>query len=116
MTEHRVETVCCLRCGHSTRGQFPADVRAPAQYGPHVQVLVVYLSQFQLLPMERVCVVWEDLFGCTLSEGTLASWVQEAARTLYPNLLILKELLLRSYIDHVDETGGGSKGSCIGSM
>jgi transposase len=110
VTEHRVETVCCPRCGHPTRGQFPANVRAPAQYGPRVQALVVYLSQFQLLPMERVCEVWEDLFGCALSEGTLASWVQEAARTLSPSLLILKELLLRSHIDHVDETGGRIKG------
>lgn len=56
--------------------------------------------------MERVCEVWEDLFGCALSEGTLASWVQEAAYTLSPSLLILKELLMRSHIDHVDRNWG----------
>ena len=61
---------------------FPTGVNAPAQYGPRVQALAVYLSQFQLLPMERIGEIFTDLFECHLSEGSLANWIAQASRTL----------------------------------
>lgn len=75
-----------------------------------MQALAVYLSQFQLLPMERTQELCGDLFGAHLSEGTLANWLQDAAHTLGPSMLILKQLLLRSRVEHVDETGARIKG------
>ncbi len=110
VTEHQVEAIGCPRCQHVTVARFPAGVKAPAQYGPQVQALAVYLSQYQLLPMERIGEIFADLWGCQLSEGTLATWIREAARTLGPTMLILKHLLLASKLDHVDETGGRIKG------
>lgn len=110
VTEHRVEALTCPRCQHQNTGTFPSEVQAPAQYGPGVQALAVYFSQYQLLPMERIGEVFEDLLTCRLSEGTLASWIQEAARTLGPTMLLLKRLLLAQKLDHVDETGGRVKG------
>lgn len=108
--EHRVEAICCPVCQHVTTARFPIGVDAPAQYGPRMQALGVYLSQFQLLPMERIQELCVDLFGAHLSEGTLANWLQDAAYTLGPSMLILKQLLLRSRVDHVDETGARIKG------
>lgn len=55
---------------------------APAQYGPQVQSLAVYLSQFQLLPLERTCEALNDLCHCHLSEDTLVNWIAEAAKQL----------------------------------
>jgi hypothetical protein len=75
-----------------------------------VQALAVYLSQYQLLPMERIGEVFEDLFSCSFSEGTLFNWRQEAARTLAPTMHTLKNLLLAQKLDHVDETGARVKG------
>jgi transposase len=94
VTEHQVEVLTCPRCHHQNAGHFPREVQAPAQYGPGVQGLAVYLSQYQLLPMERIGEVFADLWNCALSEGTLASWIQEAARTLGPPMQVLKRLLL----------------------
>lgn len=51
VTEHRIEAVCCPTCGHLTVGRFPTGVQAPAQYGPRMRAVAVYLSQFQLLPI-----------------------------------------------------------------
>jgi transposase-like protein len=110
VTEHQVEAMCCPVCQHLTVATFPAGVDAPAQYGPQMQALAVYVSQYQLWPMERIGEVCADLFGCQLSEGTLATWIQEAARMLGPTMLPLKRLLLAQKVDHVDETGGRVKG------
>jgi transposase len=110
VTEHQVEELICPHCQHRTVGTFSHAVQAPAQYGPRVRALAVYLSQYQLLPMERIGEVFEDLLGSPLSEGTLANWLQEAARTLAPTMQILKQLLLAQKLDHVDETGGRIKG------
>ncbi len=110
VTEHQVEVLTCPRCQHQNVGSFPSEVQAPAQYGPGVQALAVYFSQYQLLPMERIGEVFEDLLSCRLSDGTLATWIQKAARTLGPTMLLIKRLLLTQKLDHVDETGGRVKG------
>jgi transposase len=110
VTEHQVEVLTCPHCQHQTVGRFPSSVQAPAQYGPRVQALAVYFSQYQLLPMERIGEVFEDLLACHFSEGTLANWIQEASRTLEPTMQRLKQLLLAHKLDHVDETGARVKG------
>lgn len=110
VTEHQVETIACPACGHRTAGTFPAGVGAPAQYGPRMQALAVYLSQFQLLPLARISELVADLWGGQLSDGTIATWIAEAARTLEPSLLKLKQWLGASRLDHVDETGMRVKG------
>jgi transposase len=108
--EHRVEAICCPTCQHVTAARFPVGVDAPAQYEPQMQALAVYLSQFQLLPMERIQELCVDLLGCSLSEGTLTNWLAAAARTLEPTILHLKHLLGWSQVMHVDETGAQIKG------
>lgn len=52
-----------------------------------MQALAVSLSQFQLLPMKRIQEFCGGLLGCQLSEGILADWIEDAARTLGPILL-----------------------------
>jgi transposase len=110
VTEHQVEVLTCPRCQHQTVGCFPSGVQAPAQYGPAMRGLAVYLSQYQLLPMERIGEVFEDLFSCSFSEGTLANWIQQATRTLALTMQVLKRLLLAQKLVHVDETGARVKG------
>ncbi len=108
--EHRVEAVCCPDCQQMSRGHFPQAVDAPAQYGPNVQALAVYLSHFHLLPMERTCEALSDLCDCSISEGTLANWIAEAATRLEPTIEHIKQLLLRGHFKHADETGIRIKG------
>jgi transposase len=110
VTEHQMQAICCPQCQHLTAAKFPAGVEAPAQYGPRLQALAVYLSQFQLLPMERICELLADLQLCQLSQGTLANWIAKATTTLEPTMQTLKRLLVASSLDHVDETGGSIKG------
>ncbi len=106
VSEHQVIEHCCPHCGERSRGVFPRGVAAAVQYGPRVQSLAVYLSQYQLLPLERIREVFVDLGLGSVSEGSVVNWVQEAAERLKPTLSTLKALLLRSRLTHVDETGG----------
>jgi len=105
VTEHQVEEVECPRCQQRNRGSFPAEVSAPAQYGPGVRALAVYLHQYQLVPMQRTCELLADLCGCELSEGTLTSWIELAAETLVPSMEQIKQGVLASPLQHADETG-----------
>jgi transposase-like protein len=75
-----------------------------------MQALAVYLSQFQLLPLARISELADDLWGCQLSEGTVANWIAEATKALEPSMLTLKQWVIASRLEHVDETGIRIKG------
>lgn len=103
--EHQVLQVCCPHCQTCTRGSFPSDVKAPVQYGPHVRALAVYWHQCHFVPMERTCQAMEEGFGCPISQGSLANWVQQASNGLGPTMERIRQGLLASPLLHGDETG-----------
>jgi transposase len=105
VTEHQVEQVRCPTCRALTRGTFPAEVRAPAQYGPQVQALAVYLNQYQLVPEARTQEALADLCGSTMSDGTVAGWVGQAATTLAPTVAQIADRVAVAAHQHSDETG-----------
>jgi transposase len=102
--EHQREVIRCPNCQQLTAGTFPALVKAPVQYGPRMQALAVYLSQYQLLPLQRTCELFADVYQAPLSEGTVCQWITEAAQVLEPAQQRLTDLLLHSQVLHVDET------------
>jgi len=105
VTEHQAETRQCGSCGVETSGQFPVGVDAPAQYGPGLAALAVYLNQEQLLPEERTCRVLAEVFGCPISEATL----ERAVGTCYAALAEVEEAIKQGVTEaevaHFDETG-----------
>jgi transposase len=103
--EHQVVAVTCPACQAVTRGIFPDAVRAPAQYGPRVRALAVYLHHSQVVPQERTHEALADVFGCTLSDGSVARWVEQAGETLAPIVARLGDLVAAGPHQHADETG-----------
>ena len=103
--EHQVEAVRCPQCQRMSRGTFPQEVVAPAQYGASVKALAVYLHHYQLVPLERTVEVLEDLCACSISEGTVVNWEQEAACRLEATVEYIAERVATSRIQHADETG-----------
>lgn len=110
VTEHQAEVKCCLACGNTVKGQFPADVAAPVQYGPKFRATAIYLSQYQLLPYERVSEVMEHLFHHELSEGTLANANQSLYEKLEPVECAIAGAIAESAVAHFDETGMNVQG------
>ncbi len=105
VTEHRAETRRCAACATLTKANFPAQVRAPVQYGPGVLSRSVYLHLYQLLPVARTSETMRDLFACHISAAT----VQRAARVSSGKLVNteqrIKAAIRASSVIGVDETG-----------
>jgi transposase len=105
VVEHRAATKRCSKCGRTTKGRFPKDVRASVRYGARVRAVAVYLSQYQLLPYERTSQLMRDLFGCQMSPATIYNNVARCAGNLSKSEGQIRGALLRSAVMHADETG-----------
>lgn len=103
--EHQAEVKLCPLCRKISKGYFPDNLKAPVQYGTSVFSRIVYLNQYQLLPVNRTAESMNDLFECPVSLAT----IQRAAKVCSQNLLRfeyrLKAQLRQSDVLGVDETG-----------
>jgi transposase len=105
VTEHQMAHVRCPACGETTAAQAPAEARAPAQYGPRLQALAVYLVQQQFVPYARTRDLLAEVFGAPLSVGTLVNLVQRAAERMRAAETQIAQQLVRAAVLHHDETG-----------
>lgn len=71
VTEHQVQVKVCPVCGLENQGRLPQVVNHAVQYGPVLKGVMVYLMEGQLLPSGRTCELLDEVFGATVSEGTL---------------------------------------------
>jgi len=69
VTEHRAMVKRCT-CGSLVKGAFSEGVNAPAQYGPRVTNLSVYLAQAQFIPEDRLQETLHDLLGIAPATAT----------------------------------------------
>jgi len=105
VTEYQAEQKACPNCGHDNHGDFPPEVKYPLQYGVNLKALMVYLCIYQLLPYNRACETFLDLFGRRISKATLVKAVAECFENLAGVEARIRELLVESQVIHVDETG-----------
>jgi transposase len=104
-TEQVVERRCCAACGQVTQAAFPPEARGPVRYGPRLRGLVVYLNQYQLLPVARIQTFLADLFSCSLSVGTVARAVADCDAALAATETTIQQALQQAPVAHFDETG-----------
>lgn len=62
-------------------------------------------APLSVVPQERTQEALADLFGCTLSDGTVARWVKQAAGILAPTVAHIADLVAAGAHQHADETG-----------
>ena len=105
VTEHQSETKQCPCCSVHSKGVFPQGVAQPVQYGPQLQGAAVYLSQYQLIPQQRLQELFADLFGVPLSQGTLDSILNRTYDKLEEFDTFARDALISSEIVHFDESG-----------
>ena len=105
VTEHQAETRRCSACGARTKGQFPREVKAPAQYGEGVRARATYMHKYQLLPFARTSEAMKELFGCSISPGTIHTTRAACAAKLVGTEERIKTSLKESTVMGADETG-----------
>ena len=103
-TEHQAQIKDCPRCGQSCRAEFPADLKAPVQYGKNFRSLLAYLYDAQIGASRRIGQMSEEMFGFAVSEGTLQSARQEHYQALEPFERRLEQVLPQEALLHADET------------
>ncbi|MET0963123.1 MAG: IS66 family transposase [Noviherbaspirillum sp.] len=104
VTEHRVQSVHCT-CGKLHASDFPKGVTKAVQYGPLIKAALVYLTQYQHLPMKRCTQAMHDLFGVDLSAGSVHAVIAEAHKTVKPIVAEITDTILQAPVVHFDETG-----------
>ena len=105
VTEHRGEETECPNCGKHNKAEFPPDVTHKAQYGVNLKSYAVYLSNYMLIPYDRLAELFEDLFHIPLSPGTLVNLNQRCSKLLETTEEEIKKEIIASEIAHFDETG-----------
>jgi transposase len=105
VTQHDLVSRRC-RCGTVTKARPPVGVDAPVQYGPRIAGTGVYLFHGQFLSKARTAVALGDLFGASVAEGTIASWVAKTAARITDQVLpVIRDRIAGAPVAHFDETG-----------
>jgi transposase len=104
VTEYRAQ-VLQDPAGNRYVAPFPAQVSRPVQYGVNVKAHAVYMSQFQLVPYNRIQDHFQDQLGMSLSAGSVFNFNQEAYERLEEAEQIAKRNLIAAALAHADETG-----------
>lgn len=106
VTEYRAEV---LVDGHGNRhvAKFPPGVNHAVQYGTTVKSLSLYLSAFQLIPLDRVCDFFKDQTGLPVSKGSVNNFKIEGVGQLEAIGFEgwAKNKLLSSDVVNADESG-----------
>jgi transposase len=84
---------------------FPVGVNQPVQYGNTVKAHAVYMSQFQLIPYDRMTDYFADQLDIPVSAGSFFNFNRQAYDLLETFEAIVKQKLIDAKLAHADETG-----------
>ena len=104
VTEYRAE-VLVDSDGNRYVADFPKNVTKAIQYGASVKALSTYLSQYQLLPYNRVQEIFKNCFNLPLSQGSVCNFNKEAYDRLAFFEEEVKQTLKGAELVNADETG-----------
>jgi len=103
VTEYRAQ-ILEDQDGNQFVAPFPKEVTRPVQYGIHTKVNAVYMSQYQLIPYERIKDHFESQMGIPLSVGSIYNFNKSAYELLEGFEQWLIQKLIESEVNHADET------------
>lgn len=104
VTEYRAEKLAD-QSGKIYTASFPDGVFARTQYGNGIKAHSVYMSQFQLIPYDRIKNHFEEQISIPVSVGSVFNFNKEAYHRLEQFEELSKLKLKESSVLHADETG-----------
>lgn len=105
VTEHQAEIKVCPGCSKEVKGDFPAEVTQPVQYGQRIKAQAVYLNNYQLIPLARTSELLGDFYGLTPSEAFVLASNAIMVQKIETSLEAIKQQLIGAQVVHYDESG-----------
>jgi len=106
ITEYQSFSKRCPAFGYDNYDDtFPATVTPNISYGVDTQAVVSYLSASHYIPYARIVQTLSDLFGITVSEGTVDNMIERSSLASKGEIEKIKESLRSSNVLGIDETG-----------
>lgn len=105
VVEHRAQEKLCADCHVITTAAFPKDIKQPTQYGPSIKALSTYFHQVHFIPFERLQAVLSEVFGVSVSQGSLVNFNYGCSNKLSVFQKTIKEHLLKAQVVGFDESG-----------
>jgi transposase len=102
--EYRAQKIRGLD-GKIYTAKFPEGVATQAQYGNGIKANSVYMSQFQLIPYDRINDHFAEQIKVPVSVGSIFNFNKEAYERLEAFERLTKQKLSSSALIHGDETG-----------
>ena len=112
VTEYQAE-VLADQYGNRYTADFPDGVSQPVQYDTEIKAHAVYLSQFQLIPYDRIRDYFFDQVGIPISVGSLFNFNKQAYERLDAYEKLARKALINAPVLHADETGINVNGKKI---
>ena len=109
VVEHRTHRLGCRQCGAKSTADLPAGIGGSA-FGPNLQAALVTLTARNRVSRRGMIELARDLFGVTVSTGTVDAICQRASDALAGPHAQLHDWVLDQSAVHVDETGWRTAG------
>jgi transposase/uncharacterized coiled-coil protein SlyX len=109
ITEHRAYRKQCV-CGHVSESKLPKECSKRISYGAGIKTLIGYLNTVQCIPYARLKECLKDLFGLSLSQGTIRNVLQKsmnAGKGIYEEI---RSRITNESSVGADETGANVNG------
>jgi len=103
VTEYRLHSLCCGRCGEPTSAPWPQDVPRGA-FGPRLQAMVAVCSGAYRLSKRHIAELVSDFFGVDMSLGSVSNLEAATSEALVEPYQQLLEHVQKAQIVHADET------------
>lgn len=109
---HTTITKFCS-CGHCNQAEFPSGAKGQVNYGNRVRGLVANLSVRQYMPYKRTAEFMKDVFGISISQGTVTNLLNQFQHSATPAYRDIQTQIFHAPVVGSDETGAkinGTKG------
>ncbi|MEA5464902.1 IS66 family transposase [Leptothoe sp. PORK10 BA2] len=103
VVEYRLHQLSCEGCGHLSRAELPIGVSASG-YGERLSAIVSLLSGPYRQSYRQVCSLMADLFGVSLSRGSVGRLREEVSASVSAPVNEAKRYVQAQPVVHSDET------------
>lgn len=105
VTEHQFEIKYCPGCNKKIEAPKDQFVTAPVQYGNNSKTISAYLNIQNLIPIERVAITMQDIFGLKISTATIEGITKLCSNNVKQSVESIEKNLKIAKVKGSDESG-----------